>query len=397
MIVIDLMLKNTFMRVLQVSCISLLLFVAAWIYWPGQYGPALLDDRGSLTILDVLNEDPGLAADIIFGDRSGKFGRPVSMATFVAEKLFADGEIAGIKRVNIGLHLANGLMVFWLYYLLLSHYFRRKVMWVAGVWSAVWLLSPLFVSTVLYAVQRMAMLSTFFMLCACVSYIYWRSSFLYRRFSLLKFLCIPGFVLLAVFSKENGLLVVPVIILLEVFWFQRASPHMSVGYVFHRLSWLLFILGCISVPIVLVFTHDWIVAGYATRDFTLVERLLTEQRILWDYVSQLIWPNILRMGVFHDDLLVSKSLTYPVTTLYALFGWSCVFIVSLFTVFRSEARIFVVPLFWFLIGHSMESSFLALELYFEHRNYFPAVGLFCFQHYCTLSYAASILRFRRHC
>ena len=31
---------------------------------------------------------------------------------------------------------------------------------------------------------------------------------------------------------------------------------------------------------------------------------------------------------------------------------------------------------WFLVGHSIESTVFSLELYFEHRNYFPGVGLF---------------------
>ena len=30
---------------------------------------------------------------------------------------------------------------------------------------------------------------------------------------------------------------------------------------------------------------------------------------------------------------------------------------------------------WFVVGHSVESTVLPLELYFEHRNYFPSIGL----------------------
>ena len=31
---------------------------------------------------------------------------------------------------------------------------------------------------------------------------------------------------------------------------------------------------------------------------------------------------------------------------------------------------------WFFVGHTVESSIISLELVFEHRNYFPAIGLF---------------------
>jgi hypothetical protein len=44
---------------------------------------------------------------------------------------------------------------------------------------------------------------------------------------------------------------------------------------------------------------------------------------------------------------------------------------------RSRAgQLLVCGLLIFLVGHSIESSVFALELYFEHRNYFPGVGIF---------------------
>ena len=32
-------------------------------------------------------------------------------------------------------------------------------------------------------------------------------------------------------------------------------------------------------------------------------------------------------------------------------------------------------LLWYLVGHSLESSLLSLELVFEHRNYVPSFGI----------------------
>ena len=85
--------------------------IVAWIYWPGINGPELLDDRSSVMVIEGLKEQPELARDYIFGDSSGLLGRSVSMATFVAERMYLDGSVATSKAINILLHLANGGLV----------------------------------------------------------------------------------------------------------------------------------------------------------------------------------------------------------------------------------------------------------------------------------------------
>src|SRR5690606_28740337 len=48
---------------------------------------------------------------------------------------------------------------------------------------------------------------------------------------------------------------------------------------------------------------------------------------------------------------------------------------ALAVVVRKRAPGIFVGWFFFLAAHLVESSFLPLELYFEHRNYLPALGL----------------------
>ena len=135
--------------------------VVAWIYWPGVTGPELLDDRSSVMVIEGLKAQPELALDYIFGDSSGLLGRSVSMATFVAERVYLDGSVATSKAINILLHLANGGLVIWLLWLLFRHLAVPGYRYLAVALGAIWLMHPLWVSTVLYMVQRMAMLSTF--------------------------------------------------------------------------------------------------------------------------------------------------------------------------------------------------------------------------------------------
>ena len=95
----------------------MVLLLGLWIYWPGSAGPDLLDDRSSVMVIADLQSNPELALDYVSGDKSGLLGRSVSMASFVLEKRYFDGGIAGNKKVNIILHLLNGVLVIWLLWL----------------------------------------------------------------------------------------------------------------------------------------------------------------------------------------------------------------------------------------------------------------------------------------
>ena len=122
---------------------ALTLTFTAWVYWPGQAGPALLDDATSVLVIGDLKNQPELAWDYILGDNSGPLGRPVSMASFVLEKLFLDGELETSKRVNILLHLCNGALVIWLFWLLFRFVGTPGYRLLALALGDAWVLSPL--------------------------------------------------------------------------------------------------------------------------------------------------------------------------------------------------------------------------------------------------------------
>lgn len=363
-------------NILALVLVALILLFAAWVYWPGQTGPALLDDATSVMVIGDLKHHPEQAWDYIFGNRSGPLGRPVSIASFVLEKLLLEDSLATSKRVNILLHLCNGALVIWLFWLLFRFIATPGYRWLALALGAAWLLSPLYVSTVLYVVQRMAMLSASFMLCACISYVYWRQKLLLGVFSIPLFGLMLVSILLAVFAKENAVVVIPTLLLLEALWFQFAGPQGATVRWLQRGTLALIGAGTVVVVAVLVVDYDGLAAAFRHRYFTLDERLLTQSRILWDYVGQLFFPDVIRMGIYHDDVVVSSSLSQPPSTQYAVMAWLGMLAMLLALVFRPWGRYLALGIAWFLVGHSVESSVLPLELYFEHRNYFPGVGLF---------------------
>ncbi len=44
-----------------------------------------------------------------------------------------------------------------------------------------------------------------------------------------------------------------------------------------------------------------------TAPSTLAERLLTEARIMWDYVSWTLVPNLSQLSLYHDDYVAPRG------------------------------------------------------------------------------------------
>ena len=155
--------------------------VTVWVYWRGLQGPAMLDDRANLVVLAEIEDDPAYVRDIVLGNHSSTVGRPLSMLSFALEKQFFDAGLWGIKRTNLMLHLACSLVLALLARTLFMHLELPAATALAALVSAAWCLSPLLVSTVLYAVQRMAQLSTLMVLAGLLFYCQWRVSVIAGR------------------------------------------------------------------------------------------------------------------------------------------------------------------------------------------------------------------------
>jgi hypothetical protein len=353
------------------SCLAF----AAWVYWPGQSGGYILDDQSSLLPLEHLTENPELFEDFVYGDQSGRLGRSVSMLTFSLEKIFTDGSIATLKRHSILLHVLIATVVFWLAYLLCLAREYPCPAWLALLAMALWLLAPQQTSTVLYSVQRMAMLATLFVLLTLVFYLKARAAVGVSQ-SAWFWLGLSGLsAALAPFAKENGILAVPLIIVIEATFLRGRLEDGRSWAALRQGAWLLMGIGVVFVFAYFFLNFEHILNGYDRRSFTLGERLLTQPVILWDYVTQFYWPDLSRLGVFHDDFPVSTSLTAPPGTVLALAAWLLLLAIALLCAWYSVAWIVPGLLFFFLGAHSLESGFFALELYFEHRNYLPSVAL----------------------
>ncbi|WP_101757761.1 hypothetical protein [Oceanicoccus sp. KOV_DT_Chl] len=360
---------------LALLIVSFIVFLA---FVPGITGAFIFDDFNSIVLNEQLRVDQlsldGLQQWLMAGD-PGILGRPVSMLSFGLNYYLAgDVDPKAFKLGNILVHVVTFIGVFGLSRSLLLVLAVRglvkheKVFSLAIIIALMWALNPLQVSSVLYVVQRMAMLAALFSLYALWVYVEW------RRSVLSAWLAVPLFLLLsalAFLSKENAILLAGFILLIESWIFSKEN-----GPVYRQIVFSAALVSFIALLCYLHFYAAWFSSGYLQRDFSQYERLLTQLRVLTHYLQWIIIPDISQYGFFHDDILKSTAWLRPQTTLLSAVFWSVLLIVA--GIFRAKKPWLAFGVGWFLMGHVLESSFIPLEMVFEHRNYLPSFGvIFC--------------------
>lgn len=363
------------LNVSSLAFFAMLLVVTA-IYWTGLNSPFILDDYENLTGIGS-HEHLGVWRDMLLfalNHGASPTGRPVSLASFYINDWAWEGATPfSFKYTNLMIHLLNGVLVFWLSVQLA--YKTRLPNNTANILAlcaaTLWMLHPMQVNTVLYVIQRMTELGALFTLTGLLCYLQGRSALIHKPlYGWLWFIFGTGIsLLLAVFSKENGALLVVYILAIEYFLIrpQENQPPPSLNKALLVMAWLPFTL--LAYFLLFVVTPP---ENYANRPFSLGERLLTETRVVWDYIGNILLPNWKGNSLFHDDFVLSTGWLTPLSTLPAALGIVAL-AVSAFLL-RKKQPVAAFAIAWFFGGHLMESTTIALEIYFEHRNYLPLFG-----------------------
>ncbi|HEX5961476.1 MAG TPA: hypothetical protein VFY97_09560, partial [Rhodanobacteraceae bacterium] len=252
---------------------------------------------------------------------------------------------------------------------------------VAALFGAgAWLLHPLLVSTTLYVVQREAMLPATFVLIALLGWMASREALARGQvkralagMALSAWLC----TLLAVLCKANGALL-PILLLL-VEWIvlapRRQMPSRETERWRKRAIAVFLIVPCVLLLAYLLYMLPGAIAGApGIRGWTVGQRLLTEPRVLTDYLRLLFVPHAQSSGLFNDAFPVSTGWLHPASTLPCI-ALILALIGAGFALRKRHPAIALALLFYFA-AQLMESGWIPLELYFEHRNYLPAMLLF---------------------
>jgi protein O-mannosyl-transferase len=357
-----------------------------FIYSQGLTGPLLYDDIPNITGNALLAIDGRVFDEwrtAALSSPSGPLRRPVTMLSFAGQHALA-GEFSpfALKLVNIAIHFAIGLLVYLLCGAVVSVIDTgtptspNRAYYIALASALLWLLHPLHVSTVLYTVQRMAQLSAGFVLLGLWVYVRYRQQWAKVGATtgevLAAGLWLVLITALAAFSKENGALLPWLILVTEVSlfaggWNGQSRPLLA------WLAWTALILPVVLCLIAFLLAPEWFFGLYESRNFTLEERVLTQARLLWQYIAWLIVPNLDALGLHHDDYALSTALFQPWTTLMAVLAWCGAVLLAL--VYRKRYPLLIFALLFYLVAHSMESGFWPLLMVFEHRSYLPSVAV----------------------
>ncbi len=360
------------------SCLILGLALSVWIYLPGLGGSFELDDNGTIANNNYLKISHFTFEDLwqaSLSSDSGQLRRPVAMFSFAINHVLTGMDTWWMKLTNLGIHLLNGLILL----LVLTLLFRRLpqnndkyALVVPYIITITWLVHPINVTAVSYIVQRMTSLSATFVLLSLYCYLKLRERKLldWRGYALS--LSILFFWLLGLLSKESAISLSIYIFSIE--WCVYGFKTDSEGEKKHlRILWSLLAAPWVCAFIYVLHEPSFVLNGYVNRDYTIVERVLTEFRIVIDYLRLIIIPDIRHLGLYHDDIIYSKSLIEPISTLLSL-----LMIISLLVLairVRKKSPLFCLGVFWFFGGHVLESTIYPLELMFLHRNYLPSIGI----------------------
>lgn len=367
-------------NLLPVVAWAMVMLFAVLAYWPGIGGPFLLDDFGTLPALG----DYGGVVDwetfrlFVLGGTSGPTGRPLSLLTFLVDANNWPADSVPFKRTNLVIHLVNGVLLGVLTALVLKcvGIEKRRIPWIALVSAAVWMLHPFLVSTTLYIVQRMAQLSALFVFAGLSLYLHGRLQTAHnpRRGYLLMTAAIGVFTSLALLSKENGILMPVLVGVLELTVIAgRAEKFPALNRSWAGL-FLVVPLVVVGVYLVAQFFRDDFLSVVPPRDFSMYERLLTQARVLADYLHNWFLPKLYTTGVFQDHFIKSTGPFQPLTTIAGIAFHAAAVCFAFLK--RRQFPLLSLAILFFYGSHLLESTTVNLELYFEHRNYLAAAFLF---------------------
>jgi hypothetical protein len=359
------------------------MLVTTTAYLPGASGAYMFDDFPNIVDNNGVHVSswsiPSLVSAAL-SSPSSEFKRPLASLSFAMNYLVSGLDPFGMKVTNIVIHVINGLVAFALLRLLLAGPTRRPTPrdgFHAVIVASLWMLLPINLTAVLYVVQRMESLANLFVLLGLLGYTEGRRSMMAggRGFALAatSLIVATGIGLLA---KETAVLTPLYAALIEWFVFgfkdapteARQTVSRRACSLFIVILALPFIVGAVVVGPSLFSDATW-----APRSFTMPQRLLSECRIVVDYIAWTLLPMPSDLSFYHDDFVVSTGWFQPWTT--ALCAAVLAALAGTAFALRRTLPLFALGIAWFFACHVLTATIIPLELIYEHRNYFASLGL----------------------
>lgn len=369
-------------RWLLPACLAGIVLLVFAVYWPGIHGGYVFDDFYNIV------ENPAFAKSfthwrdwlaVALSSPSTELQRPLAMLSLAADvRLFGLDPVA-MKITNIAIHALNVLLVFGLVRAIArslpadgSGRPDTRADWLALFVAACWGLHPINLMAVLYVVQRMESLCHTFVFAGLWLYVLGRQRQLRGNGG---WACVLGGLLggtvIGTLSKESAVLLPLYALCIELFVFRFRAGTTGARRGLHAMYvafLLLPALAALAWQLSLALRPE----AYAMRDFSLGERLLTEPRVVLSYLQWTLLPSLRTLGLFHDDLVISRGLLDPPATLAAIVAIALLLWAAWH--FRRRFPLAALGVAWFFAAQVLTATIIPLELVFEHRNYFASLG-----------------------
>lgn len=310
-----------------------------------------------------------------YGMAGNKIIRPLSYLSF-ALNYYVDGlNVIGYHIVNFIIHYLASIFLFLFIYRtlnlpILQERYGSTSYSIALLATILWATSPVQVTAVTYIVQRMASMAGLFYIMAMYFHLKGRTANTHAN-RLIYFGLTTLTAFLSIGSKENAVMIPVSLWIYDLLLIQGATRANLIKNlkIIVPATLIIFAIGFWYVDISSILNG----AAYKGRPFTLLERLLTEPRVIVFYITLLFYPISSRLTLLHD-IEISTSLLNPWSTLPAI--TLIILLVGLALYISRKRPLIAFSILFFFLNHIIEGSFIPLELIYEHRNYIPSMFFF---------------------
>jgi len=344
------------------------LLAAGLLIYSNAFGvPFVLDDLSNIVLNPEIKHFPDWGRIYLYNPP-----RFVTNLTFALNHRLHGLDVFGYHAVNILLHIANSMLVFFwvrrLYRMpaVSAGSAGRFPEWAAFFSALLFLAHPVQTSAVSYTVQRAALLMTFFYLAGMIFYLRYRLGGRGRDYALAA-----AAVFLGMTSKENMVSFPLALILTELCFLSQPA----VSWKKRMAAVLPFAILVLLVPVYYFSNHPlrgWQDLTEVTRTTSGISRweyFLTQSRVIVTYMRLLVFPLHQRLEY---DYPLYRSLTEPPVFLSGVF--ILVLLYAAARLRRREAAVSFGIFFFFAALFPESSIFPMADLIFEHRLYLPAAA-----------------------
>lgn len=355
----------------------LLSLLSASLFLPGLPGDFVFDDHPNIvdnTSIQLEQLDARSLLQLIGTPQISGGTRGLPTLTFALDYWRGGGaDPATFKTTNIAIHALTAFALAWFFrgLLLVAGTGANRAHWLAAILTLAWAAHPLQVSSVLYAVQRLQIMGTLFLVLGLVAYLQARRAQLAGRSGRTGLLASALMWVVALGCKEDSIMLPAYTLAMELTVLRFGATEEGLATRLRRGYMAATLAGLAAYALWVIPTY-WHWEIYPVRNFSTPERLLTQARVLCLYLWQIALPLPSHMPFYYDWLQPSRGMVTPWTTLPAIAAVAA--LVGMAWRMRKRWPLFSLGVFLFFSAHFITSNVIGLELAFEHRNNFALIG-----------------------